>query len=198
METPSIRTWVLPGYPLNINNNCFFFFFFFEGFPESRKPMRNTPLDQDVYGGNCATQFRGAWWYSHCHSSNLNSVYERATVPGYANTVVWYDWKGHHYSLKFTAMKIKLVPWRDHCSSRNLLYKLLVYITYARPGSWFEFLQEYAPLATYILHSSSVLSSSLDVWISLPHSLQSTSNQAHFRKALSHHRKEHHYKPFFY
>ena len=21
METPSIRTWVLPGYPLNINNN---------------------------------------------------------------------------------------------------------------------------------------------------------------------------------
>ena len=72
-------------------------------------------VDQDVYGGNCATEFRGAWWYGNCHSSNLNSVYERATVSGYANTVVWDHWKGHHYSLKSTAMKIKLVPWRDQC-----------------------------------------------------------------------------------
>ena len=79
-------------------------------------------VDQDVYGGNYATEFRGAWWYRDCHSSNLNSVYERATVPGYANTVVWDHWKGQYYSLKSTAMKIKLVPWRDHCWRRNFQY----------------------------------------------------------------------------
>ena len=67
-------------------------------------------VDQDTYSGNCATQYRGAWWYAACHSSNLNSVYERATVSGLANTVVWYEWKGYYYSLKSTAMKIKLVP----------------------------------------------------------------------------------------
>ena len=72
-------------------------------------------VDQDTHENNCATQYRGAWWYSACHSSNLSSVYKRGTVTTYANAVVWYEWKGHHYSLKSTAMKIKLVPWRDRC-----------------------------------------------------------------------------------
>ena len=67
-------------------------------------------LDQDLSSSHCATLYRGAWWYGNCHSSNLNSVYERATVTTYANTVVWYEWKGHKYSLKSTEMKIRLLP----------------------------------------------------------------------------------------
>ncbi|GFO43084.1 ficolin-1-like [Plakobranchus ocellatus] len=28
--------------------------------------------DRDVYGKNCPEKYIGAWWYSHCHSANLN------------------------------------------------------------------------------------------------------------------------------
>ncbi|XP_065274293.1 fibrinogen-like protein 1-like protein isoform X2 [Emys orbicularis] len=29
-------------------------------------------LDQDTYGGNCASSYGGGWWYSACHSVRLN------------------------------------------------------------------------------------------------------------------------------
>uniref|UniRef100_A0A674IAC3 Fibrinogen C-terminal domain-containing protein n=1 Tax=Terrapene triunguis TaxID=2587831 RepID=A0A674IAC3_9SAUR len=29
-------------------------------------------LDQDIYGGNCASSYGGGWWYSACHSVRLN------------------------------------------------------------------------------------------------------------------------------
>ena len=66
--------------------------------------------DQDMHGRfNCAVGCSGAWWYGACHNSNLNGLYRQGKVSSYANTVVWYHWKGHYYSLKRTEMKIKLV-----------------------------------------------------------------------------------------
>jgi ficolin len=63
--------------------------------------------DRDTWYKNCAVTFKGAWWYSNCHSSNLNGRYLRGTHASYADGVNWYTWKGHHYSLKFTEMKTR-------------------------------------------------------------------------------------------
>ena len=46
-------------------------------------------------------------------------------------------------------------------------------------------------------HLHSFFYNSARLWNSLPHSLQSIPNHAQFRKALSHHWKEHQYKPLF-
>ena len=63
--------------------------------------------DQDTWSGNCAETFKGAWWYSYCHSSNLNGFYYEGAHKSYADGVNWYTWKGNHYSLKFTEMKVR-------------------------------------------------------------------------------------------
>ena len=63
--------------------------------------------DYDTYPDSCATKFEGSWWYSKCHSSNLNGRYLGGAHVSYANGVNWQSWKGYHYSLKFTEMKIR-------------------------------------------------------------------------------------------
>ena len=63
--------------------------------------------DHDTYNGQCAVEFHGAWWYSRCHTSNLNGKYLNGPHNSYANGVNWYTFKGYHYSLKKTEMKVK-------------------------------------------------------------------------------------------
>ena len=63
--------------------------------------------DYDTWNKGCANEFHGAWWYSNCHSSNLNGKYLNGPHKSYANGVNWYSFKGHHYSLKTTEMKVK-------------------------------------------------------------------------------------------
>ena len=58
-------------------------------------------------GGNCAVIFSGAWWYFHCHHSNLNGLYLGGPHESFANGVNWKTFKGFYYSLKFTEMKFR-------------------------------------------------------------------------------------------
>ena len=63
--------------------------------------------DNDKYKGNCATLFKGAWWYTDCHESNLNGQYLAGAHSTFADGVNWKHFKGHKYSLKVSEMKIK-------------------------------------------------------------------------------------------
>ena len=35
-------------------------------------PFSTSDNDNDICSCNCAINFKGAWWYTKCHSSNLN------------------------------------------------------------------------------------------------------------------------------
>ena len=60
--------------------------------------------DNDINDGNCAVSYKGAWWYTSCHHSNLNGQYlgDRRNERG----VRWHHFRGA-LSLKFTEMKLR-------------------------------------------------------------------------------------------
>ena len=49
----------------------------------------------------------GAWWYKHCHKSNLNGLYFNGQHASRSNGVNWFTFRGFYYSLKRTEMKVK-------------------------------------------------------------------------------------------
>ena len=64
--------------------------------------------DHDSWSNNCAVVFRGGWWFTKCHQSNLNGEYLTGGVQSQKG-VTWVDFKpgGAWYSLKVVEMKLK-------------------------------------------------------------------------------------------
>ena len=65
--------------------------------------------DNDAWDGQCVQAHTGAWWYNRCGHSNLNGVYYSGPNSPRYKGVAWYHWKGWHYSLKATEMKVRRV-----------------------------------------------------------------------------------------
>ncbi|CAC5368645.1 Fibrinogen-like protein A,Ryncolin-4,Angiopoietin-related protein 7,Angiopoietin-related protein 1,Ficolin-3,Ficolin-1-B,Ficolin-2,Ryncolin-1,Tenascin-R,Fibrinogen-like protein 1,Angiopoietin-1,Tenascin-X,Fibrinogen C domain-containing protein 1-A,Tenascin-N,Ryncolin-3,Tenascin,Fibroleukin,Fibrinogen C domain-containing protein 1,Fibrinogen gamma chain,Techylectin-like protein,Ryncolin-2,Techylectin-5B,Angiopoietin-related protein 2,Angiopoietin-2,Microfibril-associated glycoprotein 4,Fibrinogen alpha chai len=63
--------------------------------------------DNDIGQNGCAQLYIGAWWYTGCHSSNLNGENLGGQHSNYANGITWNTWTGQFYSLKSTRMMIK-------------------------------------------------------------------------------------------
>ena len=56
---------------------------------------------------NCAAYFKGAWWYTNCHASNLNGLYYNGSHAHKGQGIIWHTWKGNQYSVKRAEMKIR-------------------------------------------------------------------------------------------
>ncbi len=64
--------------------------------------------DYSGNGGDCATDYNGAWWYNDCLQSNLNgfNYQQRSIVSG--KGIVWQTWRGKMHSLKTSEMALML------------------------------------------------------------------------------------------
>ena len=55
--------------------------------------------------GNCAQDYKGAWWYKSCHYSNLNGLYLHGKDD--SKGVAWQTWKNNYYSVERSEMKMR-------------------------------------------------------------------------------------------
>ena len=60
---------------------------------------------------NCASRFKGAWWYNGCHCSNLNGLYRPVKIDD--RVICWYCWKKACHSAKRSEMKIRPKSFLD-------------------------------------------------------------------------------------
>ena len=64
--------------------------------------------DNDIHAGNCALLCRGGWWYSNCHTSNLNGIYYMYGRMGTKATGIhWYPFHDHEYPFMHSEMKMR-------------------------------------------------------------------------------------------
>ncbi|XP_022784276.1 ryncolin-1-like, partial [Stylophora pistillata] len=69
----------------------------------------STPDQENDFNptGNCAIEFEGGWWFKWCHRAFLNGPYIRGPNSKFAEGNIWEHFRGVHYSLKSSQMKIR-------------------------------------------------------------------------------------------
>ena len=83
-------------------------FTYHNGSKFSTYDVDNDELPIQIWNGNCAKRFSGAWWYKTCYQSNLfGKFYPSYKVEDKRNDgVAWNSWHGNKYSLKFVEMRL--------------------------------------------------------------------------------------------
>jgi len=61
--------------------------------------------DNDTWSKNCATHFKGGWWFSACQRVNINGLHLSSNKSS-STSASWYDGKKDQ-SMKTTSMKIR-------------------------------------------------------------------------------------------
>ena len=74
----------------------------------SYKNFSTKDQDHDSSDIHCSQEVSGAWWYSHCHDSNLNGLY---MGPNQIDTrgMTWVKWDNTWKVLKRSEMKIRRI-----------------------------------------------------------------------------------------
>ncbi|XP_035994065.1 tenascin-R isoform X3 [Fundulus heteroclitus] len=80
------------------------------------RPFSTKDRDNDIAVTNCASSYKGAWWYKNCHRANLNGKYGESR---HSQGINWYHWKGHEFSIPFVEMKMRPFNFRSISSKRR-------------------------------------------------------------------------------
>ena len=60
--------------------------------------------DHDTYGGNCASEYHGGWWFDACHGGNLNGLWGDVH---YGQGMDWLPLTDFYHSVTFSEMKVR-------------------------------------------------------------------------------------------
>ena len=77
---------------------------------QNGKQFTTWDSDNDIWStNNCAEQHESGWWFSNCHSCNLNGPYICGAVQRNWIGMIWYTFRGGSHSLKYTEMKMRFI-----------------------------------------------------------------------------------------